>query len=143
MAEHGTRVPAHGPCSTRKRCQSHPVPPRGAPDFWISSAIDVSEPVLENARLLVSELVANAVEHVQEDGEIELRVGLAEGVLRVEVLDPGPGFESRAAPRRRPIAAGGWSSSTGWRCAGRWSHEPLRVWFELQLLSEADVGAVP
>jgi anti-sigma regulatory factor (Ser/Thr protein kinase) len=98
---------------------------------------DVSEPVLENARLLVSELVANAVEHVQEEGEIELRVGLASDVLRIEVLDPGPGFE----PRPRPA-----DSDRGWglhfidRLAVRWAvdrPDRSRVWFELQLLSDS------
>jgi two-component sensor histidine kinase len=101
---------------------------------------DVSEPVLENARLLVSELVANAVEHVHEDGEIELRVELTRSVLRIEVLDPGPGFEPR------PRAA---DSDRGWglhfidRLAVRWAADHpdhpdrSRVWFELQLLSDS------
>src|ERR1700742_3100299 len=59
----------------------------------------LSEQTLDDARLLVSELVANAVEHVTEDGDIEVRIRLQDSVLRVEVLDPGPGFgyDGRAA----------------------------------------------
>ena len=92
---------------------------------------DVSEQALENARLLVSELIANAVEHVQEDGELELRVALSDGVLRVEVLDPGPGFE----PRPRPADSDrGWGLHFTNRLATRWAadrDERARVWFEL------------
>jgi anti-sigma regulatory factor (Ser/Thr protein kinase) len=91
----------------------------------------VSEQVLEDARLLVSELVANAVEHVEEDGEIELRVDLSDGVLRVEVLDPGPGFEPR--PRQEGTDRG-WGLHFTDRLATRWAadHEGrARVWFEL------------
>ena len=58
----------------------------------------MSERTLEDAQLLASELVANAIEHVREEGDIELRVSVAKNVLRVEVLDPGPGF---TAPRHR------------------------------------------
>jgi anti-sigma regulatory factor (Ser/Thr protein kinase) len=92
---------------------------------------DVSEQVLENARLLVSELVANAVEHVQEDGEIELRLAFSDGVLRVEVLDPGPGFQ----PRPRPADSDrGWGLHFTDRLAARWAADRdgrARVWFEL------------
>jgi serine/threonine-protein kinase RsbW len=92
---------------------------------------DVSEQVLENARLLISELVANAVEHVVEEGDIELRLDLSGGVLRVEVLDPGPGFE----PRPRPANSDrGWGLHFTERLAVRWAADRegrARVWFEL------------
>jgi serine/threonine-protein kinase RsbW len=92
---------------------------------------DVSEQVLENARLLISELVANAVEHVVEEGDIELRLDLSGGVLRVEVLDPGPGFE----PRPRPANSDrGWGLHFTDRLAVRWAADRegrARVWFEL------------
>jgi anti-sigma regulatory factor (Ser/Thr protein kinase) len=96
---------------------------------------DVSEQALENARLLVSELVANAVEHVQEDGEIELRLSVTDNVLRVEVLDPGPGFQPRP---RAADSDRGWGLHFTERLAARWAadHEGrARVWFEL--LSDA------
>jgi anti-sigma regulatory factor (Ser/Thr protein kinase) len=95
----------------------------------------VRRDVLADARLLVSELVTNAVEHVSEDGEIELRLDVRDQVLRVEVLDPGPGFTPRP---RRP----GDRKDSGWglhflaRLADRWAVEAdgrARVWFELGL----------
>jgi anti-sigma regulatory factor (Ser/Thr protein kinase) len=92
---------------------------------------DVSEQALENARLLVSELIANAVEHVVEDGELELRVAVSDGILRVEVLDPGPGF----APRPRAADSDrGWGLHFTERLAVRWAadyEDRARVWFEL------------
>jgi anti-sigma regulatory factor (Ser/Thr protein kinase) len=92
---------------------------------------EVSLDVLENARLLVSELVANAVEHVQVDDEIELRYELEDGVLRVEVIDPGPGF---TPPRRRTDSDRGWGLHFVDRLASRWAIDTegrTRVWFEL------------
>ncbi len=87
----------------------------------------------ENARLLMSELVANAVEHVREDGDLEVRITLANGVLRVEVLDPGPGFVPLA---RAPGSDRGWGLHFTDRLASRWAVDfegRARVWFELAL----------
>ena len=92
---------------------------------------EVGVDVLENARLLVSELVANSVEHVRDGDEIELRYSLREGVLRVEVLDSGPGF---SPPRRRPGSDRGWGLHFVDRLASRWAIDTegrARVWFEL------------
>ena len=92
---------------------------------------EVGLQVLDDARLLVSELVANAVEHVREDGEIELRVSLEGGVLRVEVLDSGPGF----TPTQRERGSDrGWGLHFVDRLASRWAVDcdgRARVWFEL------------
>jgi anti-sigma regulatory factor (Ser/Thr protein kinase) len=87
----------------------------------------------ENARLLTSELVANAVEHVAEDGDLEVRVALTDGVLRVEVLDPGPGF---VPPQRAATSDRGWGLHFTNRLASRWAADfegRARVWFELTL----------
>jgi anti-sigma regulatory factor (Ser/Thr protein kinase) len=91
---------------------------------------ELSAQALDDARLLVSELVANSVEHVREDGDIEVRVALQDGVLRVEVLDPGPGFSY--APREGGDR--GWGLRFADAVASRWAidrAERARVWFEL------------
>lgn len=63
----------------------------------------VAAPVLDDAKLLLSEIVTNSVQHakLEPDGWIELtlRVDGASGVVRVEVSDPGVGFE---VPVTRP-----------------------------------------
>jgi anti-sigma regulatory factor (Ser/Thr protein kinase) len=50
----------------------------------------------EDLRLLVTEVVANSVRHAGLLGErsyVRLKVFASERVVRVEVRDPGPGFE--------------------------------------------------
>jgi anti-sigma regulatory factor (Ser/Thr protein kinase) len=55
------------------------------------------EPLLETARLLISELVVNVVLHVRSDAE--LRLAFDGRVLRVEVAD-----ESTVAPQPQPYS---------------------------------------
>jgi anti-sigma regulatory factor (Ser/Thr protein kinase) len=90
-------------------------------------------------RLLVSELVTNCVRHARlSPGDpIRLRVERSDRMLRVEVSDPGPGFDPEAA---EPVSgeAGGWGLFLTERLADRWGvdgEEGLtRVWLELDLL---------
>lgn len=93
----------------------------------------VDEHLLANAQLLVTELVANAVEHVPEDGEIGLDVTTGRGRLRIGVTDPGHGFTPR--PRRPDSPAdSGWGLHFVDQLADRWAVEldaHSRVWFEL------------
>ena len=87
---------------------------------------------LEDVRLLVSELVTNAVRHAH--GEVvRLVVRLRKGRLRVEVHDPGHGFEVRA-PADDPVRASGWGLVLVDELADRWGVDatPLTtVWFEM------------
>jgi anti-sigma regulatory factor (Ser/Thr protein kinase) len=94
---------------------------------------EVDQRRLDDARLLVSELIANAVEHVEQQGIIELHVDNDDERLRVEVLDPGEGF---TADGHRPPdqAESGWGLHFVSRIADRWGAERGgrgRVWFEL------------
>ena len=91
----------------------------------------LSTNTLDDARLLMSELVANAVEHVAEEGNIEVRLGVQEGVLRIEVLDPGPGFTHVPRSETAGDSDRGWGLVFLERVATRWANEPGRVWFEL------------
>ena len=96
--------------------------------------------VLEDATLLVSELVTNAVRHAPRAGapEVELRLKLDAERIRVVVSDPGAGF---VAEPRLPTA----SESSGWglylvdRIADRWgviSKDRNEVWFEIDVDGE-------
>jgi anti-sigma regulatory factor (Ser/Thr protein kinase) len=94
---------------------------------------EIDQRRLNDAQLLVSELIANAVEHVDQQGTIELRVDNDDERLRVEVLDPGEGF---TADGHRPHdeAESGWGLHFVSRIADRWAAERGdrgRVWFEL------------
>jgi anti-sigma regulatory factor (Ser/Thr protein kinase) len=99
-------------------------------------ADEVDELTLRNTRLLVSELVTNAVRHVPAgDGDkIRLIVTREDGHLRVEVCDDGPGFTP--APRAdHSSASSGWGLHIMAKIAARWGVEVdngTRVWFEIE-----------
>jgi anti-sigma regulatory factor (Ser/Thr protein kinase) len=94
-------------------------------------APEVDDLTLRNARLLVSEIVTNAIRHAE--GMIELFVAEKDGALHVEVVDRGPGFQpSGREPGQDP--GSGWGLHILARLATRWGVERedgARVWFEL------------
>jgi anti-sigma regulatory factor (Ser/Thr protein kinase) len=102
-----------------------------ARDLLARVARDMPAQALDDARLLVSELVANAVEHVVQDGEIEVRIEVTDRRLRVEVHDPGPGFTHVPRANHRESNDRGWGLVFAERIATRWANEPGLVWFEL------------
>jgi anti-sigma regulatory factor (Ser/Thr protein kinase) len=86
-------------------------------------------------RLLVSELVTNAIRHVNRSTQpIELAVRIGDAAIRVEVGDGGAGFKpGKPQPRG---ADGGFGLFLVERMASRWgvdTHDGTRVWFELDL----------
>lgn len=87
--------------------------------------------VLDDAGLLVSELVANSVRHGAGD---RVRVHLdpaPDGALRCEVVDAGPGFDPDDRPRR-PGVAGGYGLLLVEKLSSAWGVEDhAHVWFEL------------
>jgi anti-sigma regulatory factor (Ser/Thr protein kinase) len=97
----------------------------------------VPERRLRDVRLLVSELVTNAVRHagLNAGDRIRLLVQLREAVLRVEVDDPGTGFEWRPQVPD-PARASGWGLYLVEQLSDRWGMSQGRrggtcVWFEL------------
>ena len=101
----------------------------------------VDDGLLGDVLLLVSELVTNSVRHssVAATDMVHMSVAVTESTLRVEVADPGEGFEPqpRDLDRTRP---GGWGLYLVDQLADRWGvvrDRFTRVWFEL----DADRGA--
>ncbi len=91
---------------------------------------DLSPEALDSARLLISELVTNSVQH--GDGEtvtILVDTGL-NGAVRCEVIDDGKGFIPRARGDR---AIGGWGLQVVEQLASTWGvrEGSTHVWFEL------------
>ena len=75
------------------------------------------EVMLDDALLLVSELVTNAVVHAGT--EIELHIDIGPGIARIEVIDHGPGLPSGTVTPTTPArAAAGSSCSTRSRRSG-------------------------
>jgi anti-sigma regulatory factor (Ser/Thr protein kinase) len=90
---------------------------------------------MRDVRLLVSELVTNAVRHANlaKGDVIVLVIDLADDALRVEVHDPGGGFVP-SAPSPDPARPSGWGLYLVAELADRWgvdSDERTLVWFEL------------
>jgi anti-sigma regulatory factor (Ser/Thr protein kinase) len=88
-----------------------------------------------DVRLLVSELVTNAVRHANlaPADVILLVIEVEAGTLRVEVHDPGGGFVP-TAPAPDPARPSGWGLYLVAELADRWgvdSDETTLVWFEL------------
>jgi anti-sigma regulatory factor (Ser/Thr protein kinase) len=94
---------------------------------------ELDPPVLENLRLLVTELITNAVRHAGARS-VDMLVVVSGPAVRVEVIDPGPGF---APPKCATVGGpeGGWGLFLVDRMSDRWGvgeDEPgTRVWFEL------------
>jgi anti-sigma regulatory factor (Ser/Thr protein kinase) len=87
---------------------------------------------LQDAQLLVSELVTNAIRHagLEREDVITLVVEASDLSLRIEVSDPGTGFDADPDPGR----ASGWGLYLVRELSDRWGVErtaPTRVWFEL------------
>jgi anti-sigma regulatory factor (Ser/Thr protein kinase) len=90
---------------------------------------------MRDVRLLISELVTNAVRHADLDAgdAIDLVIDIADQMLRVEVHDPGGGFVP-STPSPDPARPSGWGLYLVAELADRWgvdSDERTRVWFEL------------
>lgn len=90
--------------------------------------------LVDEAVLLVSEVVSNSVRHAElaERDSIEVRVRGSRSMLHVDVIDQGPGFDPDRLPR--PDGDGGWGLSLLDRISARWGveHDAVtRVWFEL------------
>jgi anti-sigma regulatory factor (Ser/Thr protein kinase) len=96
----------------------------------------VDRDVLDDIRLLVSELVTNSVRHsaTRAGTSVRLTVASRGRTVRVEVSDGGIGFEPRT--RSKPMdEAGGWGLHLVERIATRWgvaTGRRTRVWFEIE-----------
>ncbi|QEC50036.1 ATP-binding protein [Baekduia soli] len=93
----------------------------------------VPEPVAHQARLLLSELVTNAVRHGRGPAvRVLLDASAGDGTLRCEIVDEGDGFVPTA--RTRPATEpGGWGLHLVEALSRRWGvrEGSTHVWFEL------------
>ena len=90
--------------------------------------------LVDDAALLVSEIVSNSVRHARLDpsDSIQVRIRGSDSMLHVDVVDPGPGFDPDALPAAR--TNGGWGLRLLDRLSSRWGverNDVTRVWFEL------------
>jgi anti-sigma regulatory factor (Ser/Thr protein kinase) len=117
----------------------------GAARAAISGFFDGRKPdagALASLRLLVSELVTNAVLHsdAPPDSEILMSIRLLDAdSVRIEVLDHGSGFTP--SPRNPDRHHGGYGLNLVEHQASSWGVEggdPVCVWFEMDLAEAPD-----
>lgn len=106
--------------------------------------VSLDDELVDDAALLVSEIVSNSVRHARlgETDAIEVRIRGSRSMLHVDVIDPGPGFDVERARRASPD--GGWGLWLLDRLATRWGVErgdTTRVWFDLAPPVSAPVAA--
>jgi anti-sigma regulatory factor (Ser/Thr protein kinase) len=92
--------------------------------------------LLDNVRLMVSELLSNSMKHAKLDSgdTIELHVSTEQGQVRVEVVDAGPGFApGQSTPSMYQDS--GWGLFLVEQLSDRWGVEQIgqatTVWFEI------------
>lgn len=90
---------------------------------------------LGDVRLLVSELMTNAIRHadLDETDAIRLALAITPAAVRVEVHDPDTGFDLGDAPTD-PDRSSGWGLFLVETLTDRWGIERrpgTHVWFEL------------
>ena len=126
--------------TTLPACPNAPATARAALTRWLTG--HVPEEVLDDARLLASELIANSLRHAElaEEASLRLAVQLREGALRIEVRDPGTSGE--VAPREPDcVAGGGFGLHLVELISTRWGVNRTggtHVWFEVDAVGATD-----
>ena len=100
----------------------------------LSSRLPVG--VLNDIKLMVSELVTNGIVHGSPRRDTPVLLDLVvNGDIQCRVLDHGPGFAGYP-PRRSAASGGGWGLQVVEQLADRWgvqrSPQQTEVWFERQ-----------
>jgi serine phosphatase RsbU (regulator of sigma subunit)/integral membrane sensor domain MASE1/anti-sigma regulatory factor (Ser/Thr protein kinase) len=106
-----------------------------ARDAVLELEAELEPAVVDNVRLLVSELVTNGIRHsgMARRSPVDLRAAVFADLVRVEVSDSGPGFEP-SDDEQDDDSASGWGLYIVDRLADRWgvtSDNGTRVWFEI------------
>jgi anti-sigma regulatory factor (Ser/Thr protein kinase) len=96
---------------------------------------ELSREVMDNLRLMVSELVTNSIRHagLPHGTRIALKVQLKSDRIRVEVTDPGPGFDPTPVTPSM-YQTSGWGLYLVDQLSDRWGvirNDTTNVWFEL------------
>ena len=98
--------------------------------------LELPDQTLQDVRLLLSELVTNGVRHARLDAHewIRARVQAGGGSVRVEVTDPGSGFETRELQGPDQEQTAGFGISLMRQLSDRWgilTDGLTKVWFEI------------
>jgi anti-sigma regulatory factor (Ser/Thr protein kinase) len=115
-----------------------PMAPRLAREAVSSLRDQVPPGLLDDVRLVITELVTNSVLHgsVGPTDQVHVRIRVEGSTVTLEVDDPGRGAPAKASPREDQT--GGWGLFLVDRLADRWGVKqgpPASVWAELSVAS--------
>jgi anti-sigma regulatory factor (Ser/Thr protein kinase) len=118
------------------RLPAEPIAPALARAGVRGAAPDLPDRTAADLALLLTEVVSNAVRHASGNPGDEILIRLyADGPVRVEVVDRGPGFEPLAQATPEGPRASGWGLYLLESIASTWGVERgvtgTTVWFEL------------
>lgn len=121
-------------CTLELRLKPEPSSVRLAREALAPLRGEVDGPRLDDAKLLVSELVTNSIRHagLARTDQIRLRVAAAPERVHVEVVDGGRGLSAQPSVPT-PQATSGWGLFLVGKIASRWGVMPggRGVWFDL------------
>jgi anti-sigma regulatory factor (Ser/Thr protein kinase) len=98
---------------------------------------ELDESVLDDLRLIVSELVTNSIRHagLRTGDPITLEISVDETAIRLELRDRGRGFEPSVIPAD-PFQASGWGLFLVSQLTDRWGVSTegglTKVWVEIR-----------
>ncbi len=105
--------------------------------------LDLPSALLDDARLLASELVTNSIEHagLRPADQVRIRASWSGARLRIDVDDgaktAGPHLLAGSI-KPAPGGESGWGLYLVDRLASRWGTASGRYWFELEVEQETD-----
>ncbi|MGZ4202373.1 MAG: ATP-binding protein [Thermoleophilaceae bacterium] len=129
------QFPALRPTQVKLRLSSGPEAVSLARHCLDDFQAELGHALFEDMRLLISEVMTNAVRHASAagDGTVTVELSVGTDLVRACVTDPGPGFE--ATPREPGDDPGsGWGLFLVEQLSDRWGVElagGTSVWFEI------------
>lgn len=122
----------------RERLELGPLAAASARRRLASLEGQLSAQRLQDLRVLVSELVTNSYRHagLGSHDEALLTVDVDDRRVRVQVEDPGVGFDARNVRDRSALRESGWGLTIVDRLSDRWGvieGGTTLVWFEVDL----------
>jgi len=140
-------VREHRPAGITRRFQAEPSAAAAGRRALETLLWDLEDAEFQVAALLMTELIANSVEHsgTTPHGIVRLDIELSESLIRIQVDDDGPGFVPAARTPASPLDSH-WGLHLVDELADRWAAAAApnaSVWFELDRVPAAASLATP
>jgi anti-sigma regulatory factor (Ser/Thr protein kinase) len=137
----------HRPAAISRRFRAQPAAAAAGRRALETLLWNLEDAEFQVAALLMTELIANSVEHsgTAPHGIVRLDIELSESLIRIQVDDDGPGFVPAARTAASPLDSH-WGLHLVDELADRWeaaAAPSTSVWFELDRVPLAPALATP